>query len=235
MRRWCLLVVSSSLVITVGCGQESYTKRLDATLARLERERRIAKNLMPAPTDKKFQELSIYLRAPKDEAQTKTGQLPVGEGQFDLDASFVDKADAKLHVLARVKLPKKPQAKGVPPAPAPVARGDFPRDVLAILTGEFGSVEGLTTPKFVDENKRGNRFKRLVVTANEKEVKLYTFKQDNYDVALVFVYDPKLRGVLSTKIDLSLETFATGPKAARNYSGSEPEEEDASGGVAVPL
>ncbi len=39
--------LSSALVVAAGCGQESYNKRLDATLARLERERRIAKNLMP--------------------------------------------------------------------------------------------------------------------------------------------------------------------------------------------
>ena len=235
MRRWCLLVCSTALVVAAGCGQESYNKRLDATLARLERERRIAKNLMAPPTDKKFQELAIYVRPPKDETQVKTGQLPVGEGQFELDASFLDKADAALHVLARVKLAKKPQAKGAPPAPAPVPRGDFPRDVLGALASQFGAVEGLTTPKFVDENKRGNLFKRLVVIANDKEVKLYTYKKDNYDVALIFVYDPKLRGALSTKIDLCLETFATGPKASRNYTGGEPEETDAAGSAVTPM
>ena len=117
-----------------------------------------------------------------------------------------------------------------------MARGDFPRDVLAVLTSVYGPVEGLTTPKFVDENKRGNRFKRLVVTANEKEIKLYTYKQDNYDVALIFVYDSKLRGALSSKIDLCLETFATGSKAGRIYNNGEAEEEDTSGGGApVPM
>lgn len=235
MRRWCLLLLAPSLLAVAGCGRESYAKRLDATVERMKRERRIEKNLNPAPKgDKRFTELAIFVRPPKDEAAAKTGQLPVGEGQFDLDASFADpKADSKLHVLARVKLPKKPATKGAPPPPPPAARGDFPRDVLAVLAGEFGQVEGLTNPKFVDESKRGNRFKRLVVTANEKEVKLYTYKQDNHDVALVFVYDPKLRGVLNNKIDLCLETFAVGPKAGRNYNGDEPEEEEA--GAVVPM
>ena len=238
MRRWSLLLISPALILLCGCcGQDSYNKRLATTLERLERERRISKNLMPAPTDKRFQDLSIYIQPPKDEALAKAGQLPVGEGQYELDSSFLDPAGAELHLLARVKLPKKPVTKGAAPAPAPVARGDFPRDVLAVLTSHYGPVEGFATPKFVDENKRGNRFKRLVVTANEKEVKLYTFKQDNYDVALSFVYDPKLRGALSSKIDLCLETFATGPKASRNYSsGGEAEDEDASGGsAAVPM
>ena len=234
MRRWCLLILSTTLVTALGCGQESYNKRLAATLERLERERRIEKNLMPAPSDKKFQELSIYLRPPKDEAQTKTGQLPVGEGQFELDSSFVDKAGPELHLLARVKLPKKPPTKGAPPPPPVVPRGEFARDVLAVLASVYGPVEGFTTPKFVEESKRGNRFKRLVVTANEKEVKVYTYKQDNYDVALVFVYDPKLRGALSSKIDLCLESFASGPKASRYYSGSEPDD-DASGSAVVPM
>ncbi len=237
MRRRCLLVMASALVVAFGCGQESYNKRLAATLARLERERRIEKNLMPVPGEKKFQDLSIYIRPPKDEALAKTGQLPVGEGQYEIDSSFLDKSGAELHLLSRVKLPKKPATKGAPPVAPTVARGDFTRDVLAVLTSVYGPVEGFATPKFVDESKRGNRFKRLVVTANDKEVKLYTYKQDNHEVALVFVYDPKLRGPLSTKIDLCLETFATGPKAARIYNGGESEQDDSGGGggPAVPM
>lgn len=238
MRRvLCWLVMASGLVLAVGCGQDSYNKRLAATLERLERERRIEKNLMPAPGEKRFQDLSIYIRPPKDEALAKTGQLPVGEGQFEMDASFLDlKSGATLHLLSRVKLPKKPATKGAPPVPPAPLRGDLTRDVLAILTNAYGPVEGFATPKFVDESKRGNRFKRLVVTANDKEVKLYTYKQDNHEVALVFVYDSKLRGALSTKIDLCLETFATGPKAARNYSGGEAEQDDSGGGgPAVPM
>ena len=154
--------------------------------------------------------------------------MPVAEGQYELDASFADKGDAVLHLLARVKLPKKATPKGAPPPPPTSQRGDFTRDVLAVLGSVYGSVEGLANPKFVDESKRGNRFKRLVVTANDKELKLYTYKQDNYEAALIFVYDPKLKGPLSSKIDLCLETFATGVRADRSSRGGEPDEEEVS-------
>ena len=236
MRRWSWLVISSALVCLVGCfGQDSYNKRLASTLERLERSRRVEKNLMPAPDEKKYKDLAIYVRPPKDEAQAKAGQLPAGEGQFEVDSSFLDKQSAALHLLARVKLPKKAPTKGAAPTPTPAPRGEFTRDVLNVLISVYGPIEGLATPKFVDESKRGNRFKRLVVAANDKEVKLYTYKQDNYEVALVFVYDSKLRGALSSKIDLCLETFATGAKATQNYnSGGQPDEEDASGGGAPP-
>lgn len=237
MRRWCLLVSTSALVFVVGCfGQKSYTERLDHTLARLERERRIAKNLMPAPEEKKYKDLSIYVRPPKDEAQAKTGQLPAGEGQFEVDSSFLDKSGAALHLLGRVKLPKKAPTKGAAPTAAPPPRGEFTRDVLNILTTVYGPVEAFTTPKFVDEKKGPNQFKRLIVAANDKEVKLYTYKKDNHEVALVFAYDPKLRGPLSGKIDLCLETFATGARATQYYSnGGEPEEEDAASSAPVPM
>lgn len=235
MRRWCLLVSISSLIFGVGCfGQKSYTDRLDHTLSKLERERRITKNLMPAPDDKKFKDLAVYIRPPKEEVMAKTGQLPAGEA-FELDASFLDKTDAALHLLARVKLPKKTPTKGAAPTPTPAPRGDFTRDVLNVLASVYGSVDGLTTPKFVDEKKGNNRFKRLVVTANDKEVRLYTYKKDNHDVALVFVYDPKLKGLLSTKIDLCLETFAVGAKATQILNGGQDEDEDPSGGGGAPV
>ena len=200
---------------------------MDKTLEQLEYTRRLNKNLMP-PAEKKFKDLAIYLRTPKDQALAKAGQLPVTEGQFDLDASFNDsKADANLHVLARVKMPKKAAAKGAPPPPPPPQRGEFVGDVLGVLASVFGSPDGLVTPKFSDEVKKGNRFKRLIFTANDKEVKLYIFKEGNHEVALIFVYDPKLKGPLSSKIDLCLESFATGPKATpallRRGSDEEPE------------
>jgi hypothetical protein len=106
------------LVAAIGCGRENYQKRIDAQLEKLRYDRRVEKSLMKPPTDKKFDDLSIFVRPPKEETQAKAGQLPVTEGQFDLDASFTDKSDSALHVLARVKMPKKAAAKGAP-APAP--------------------------------------------------------------------------------------------------------------------
>ena len=236
MRRWCLLVSTTALVFVTGCfGQKSYSDRLTHNLDRLQRMRRVEKYLMPAPDDKKYKDLAIYIRAPRDEAQAKASLLP--EGPFDLESSFLDdKTGAILHLLARVKLPKKPQTKGAAPAPVPAPRGDFTRDVLNVLSGVYGSVEGLTTPKFVDERKGSNSLKRLVVTANEKEIKLYTYKKDNHEVALVFVYDPNLKGPLSGKIDLCLETFAAGARATQIYNNNGQEaDEDVSGATSAPM
>jgi hypothetical protein len=237
MRRvWMVMAMAMLVVAAVpGCGRKSYEDRLNARIAELEYERRVSKNLMPAPGEKKFQDLGIYLRPPKEQALAKTVQLPVTEGQFDLEASFNDtKADSVLHVLARVKMPKKAPAKGAPPPPPPPQRGEFVGDVLGTLSTVFGSPEGLQTPKFSDEVKKRNRFKRLIFPANDKEVKLYTYKEGNAEVALIFIYAPSLRNALSSKIDLCLETFATGARATRLYSGGAPEEE-AESGPTVPL
>ncbi len=70
MRRVWVVIASAMLLASVGCGRESYVKRLDATLAKLDYDRRLKKNLMEAPKeDKKFSELTIYVRAPKEEAR----------------------------------------------------------------------------------------------------------------------------------------------------------------------
>jgi hypothetical protein len=238
MRRvWVLMVMALLVLVFVavpGCGRKSYEERLDKTIEQLKYTRRLNKELMPPPGDKKFQDLGIYFRPPKEQALAKTVQLPVAEGQFDLDASFNDKTDSALHILARVKMPKKAAAKGAPPPPPPPQRGEFVGDVLSVLSGVFGSPDGLQTPKFSDEVKKGNRFRRLIFTANDKEVKVYTYKEATTEVALIFVYAPSLRNALSSKIDLCLETFATGAKANRLYTGGAPEEE-ADSGPPVPL
>ena len=234
MRRCALLVLSSTMLLAGCFGRDSYEKRMEHRLEEIRYKRRLDSNLMARPNDKKFEDLAIHVRPPKDEDLTRTSQLPVPEGQYELDASFVDKAGPALHLLARVKLPKKAPAKGAPAPPPPTQRGEFTRDVLAILTGFYPQVEGLMTPKFVDESKKGNRFKRLVTTVNDKgvdkELKLYTYKDGNYEAALIFVYDSKQRGTLGPKIDLCLETFATGPRATRIFGGGQADDEDAAGG-----
>ena len=235
MRRVWVVIASAALVLGVGCGRKSYEERLGKTLEKLDYDRRLKKNLMEPPTEKKFIDNAIYVRAPKEEGLAKTGQLPVGEGQFDLDASFNDKTESTLHVLARVKKAKKAQTKGAPPVAAPPPRGEFVGEVLGILSSVFGSPEVLQTPKFSDESRRGgNRFKRLIFTAGDKEVKLYTYKQGNHEVALVFVYDAKIKGPISSKIEYCLDSFATADKAVRLYSGGAADEE-ADSGPAVPL
>ena len=227
MRRVWVLISSALLVTSFGCGKESYEKRLNRTLEKLKYENRIRKNLMEAVNEKKFQDLGIYIRPPKDEAYAKTGQLPVTEGQFDLDASFNDKSDASLHLLARVKMPKKAPTKGAPPPPPPPQRGEFAGDVIGVLSTVFGSPDVLQTPKFSEENKKQNRFRRLIFNANDKDINVYLYKQDGHEVALIFVYDPKLKNQLSSKIELCLESFATGEKAKRLFSGGGEEEPEA--------
>ncbi len=231
MRRVWLMIASASLITAIGCGKENYDKRMEKSLEKMKYDQRIKKNLMPEPKDdKKFTDLAIYVRPPKEEVAAKTGELPVGEGQFDLDASFYDNTDSKLHVLARVKRAKKPPAKGAPPAPAPTARGGFDGDVLTVVSSVFGSPDALLTPKFVEEQtKRGNRFKRLIFSAGEAEVKIYIYKKDNYEVALIFVYNTKLKGPISTKIDMCLDTFATGQTATNLYNGGHHDDEAESG------
>ncbi len=235
MRRVWLVIVSAAVITAFGCGRDNYEKRLAKTLEKLEYERRVKKNLMPPVNEKKFVDLTLWVLPPKEEALAKTGQLPVTEGQFDLDASFNDKAESALHVLARVKLPKKAATKGAPPPPPPVARGDFTRDVLGVLASVFGSAEALENPKLVEESKRGNRFKRLIFAANDKEIRAYFYKQDTHEVALIFVYDAKLKANLASKVDLCLETFRAGPKAAQLFNGNADEESDGGSGPAVPL
>jgi hypothetical protein len=227
MRRVWVVITSALLVAGIGCGRKSYEERLDKTVEKLKYDRRLKQNLMDPPNEKKFQDLSIYLRAPKEQALAKTGQLPVTEGLFDLDASFNDKTESSLHVLARVKMPKKAPAKGAPPPPALPPRGEFVGEVLGVLSTLYNSPEALQTPKFSDEvtPKAKNRFKRLIFAANDKEVKLYTYKEGIHEVALIFVYDSKIKGVISSKIELCLDSFAVGEKAKRLYSGGAADEE----------
>jgi hypothetical protein len=234
MRRVWVVIAMASLVAGIGCGRQNYQKRLDDTLAKLDYDRRVRKNLMDAPKEeKKFTELSIYIRAPKDEALAKAGQLPVSEGSFDLDASFIDSKDASstMHILARVKMPKKPATKGAAPVAAPPPRLEFVGEVLGVLSNIFNAPDALQAPKFSDEKraKSGNSFKRLIFNANDKEVKLYTYKQGNHEVALIFVYDPKVKSAMSQKIEYCLDTFAAGDKAKRLYEGGTPEDEGESG------
>jgi hypothetical protein len=239
MRRvWVVIAMAAVVALGgVGCGRKSYEERLAKTLEKLEYDRRLKKNVMDPPKDeKRFLDLAIYVRAPKEEAITKAGQLPVSEGIFDLDASFNDAKDGStMHILARVKQQKTQATKGAPAVAAPPPRAEFVGEVLRILNEVFNSPESLQTPKFTEEvrPRSGNRFKRLIFTANDKEVKLFTYKEKNHEVALIFVYDTKLKGLMANKIEFSLDSFAIGDKATRLYRGGSPEEEEP--GAPVPL
>lgn len=229
MRRFLVVSAVALLVPIVGCaGRASYEKRMEATLNLLKYTKRLNANLMPAPSDKKYTDAAIYVRPPKEQVEAKTFLLRAPEGQFDLESSFNDKTESALHLLARIKKPKKPAAKGAPPAAAPAApRGDFIGDVVAVLAEVFGASDALQPTKFKDETKGSiegvpkNVFKRLIFTSADgaKEIAVYVYKQDIHEVALVFVYDTKIRQTISSKLELCLGSFSVGQKATNKFNG----------------
>lgn len=238
MRRFGVMVAVAAVVGLVGgCNRDRYVERQERFLADLKYDKDVKDNLMPPTTEKKFVDLAIYLQAPKEEALAKAGMLSVADGQFDLDASFADKSDAFLHVLARVKQAKKAPTKGAAPAPVQAPRGVFNDDVKAVLTNQGFEVSDAKPAR--DEQKRvgqksaGNQYDRLGFKGAGKEGRLYSFKNGNHEVALIFVYDPKLKNEVSHKIDLCLQKFAVGPVASKRLSGGGGDEAEA--GPAGPL
>ncbi len=80
----------------------------------MDYDARLNKQLMPAATKPKWDELLIHVRPPREMVQAKEFLLTAPEpGKFDLEASFYEpqKKDeaaktVNLHVLARIKQPK---------------------------------------------------------------------------------------------------------------------------------
>jgi hypothetical protein len=70
-------------------------------------------------------------------------------------------------------------------------------------------------------------------TVGDREVRVHTIKEGSHEVALIYIFDPKVKATVGPAIELSLETFAVGPKAKRLYTGGSEEEPEA--GPAVPL
>lgn len=232
MRRLLATLAVSALLLAGGCGGRSYEVRLDKTLEEMRYRKRLDDNLMPAPTKTKLETHNIFVRPPKNLAQSKEFLLTVLEpGKFDVADSFSDpEKGALMHVLARVKLPKAPAKKGAPePAPT-AARGDFTGDVVALLNGVY-NVE-VDSSKAKEETKKKNTFKHLAFEANGKNVQVYFYggKNQPYEVALIFEYPKDAQSALVSKIDLSLGSFATAERARRSYSGSVGEEEASEGG-----
>ena len=236
MRRAWVVIAFAGLVAAVGCGKENYEKRMNARLEQLKYERRVEKNLMKAPGDKKFQDFKIFIRPPKEEAQAKTGAAPGGGGPVRARArpSATRIRPCTSWPGSRCPRSRRPRGPRRPRRPRP--RGEFVGDVLGVLATQFNSPDALQTPKFSDEVKKANRFKRLTFTANDKQVRLYTLKEGTHEVALVFVYDPKAKDAkvsMDSAIELALETFATGEKATRLYNGGSEEEPES--GPVVPM
>jgi len=232
MRRVMALVATTVLVLSGGCGSKSYEFRLDRTLENMRYRKRLDDNLMPPPAKgiAPFEELGIFLRPPKGLVQAKEFQMTVLEpGQFDLASSFFEEKKQNLHVLARVKKPKASASKKAPaPTPADTAvRGEFNQDVVAIVGNVYGVADDLEVGKFKEVTKKANKFRYHTFATGDKNVQVYLYKFDPYEVALIFDYPSSEQANLSSRINLALESFAVGPRAKSRYAGAvEGEEEE---------
>jgi hypothetical protein len=232
MRRVLAMLATATLLVVVGCGTKSYEVRLDKTLADMKYRDRLDRNLAAAPTKPKFEELQIYVRPPLKLQQTKAFMLGAPEpGQFDLEASFDEPPKQSMHILARVK--QKKAASKTKKAEVPTNRGEFNRDVLAILNSAYTPPPELTIEQFKEEKQKSNTFKKRVFQGNNKYVQVYLYgpKGGDHEVALVFEFPASEQAALISKIGLCLESFATGQKARRAFAGTGTEEE---GSVAAP-
>jgi hypothetical protein len=227
MRRvLALLLGTATLLYIAGCGAKSYETRLDETLNDMKYQDRLNRLLLP-PLEKKWHEMSIYLRPPKNLVQSKAWALaPTEPGKFDLEASFNEPSKQDMHVLVRVKRSKGASKKGAAPNPADtVDRTNFTGDVLAVLNDTYKPAEELVITKFKAETKKKNEYKFQAITANDKNIQIYFYKQEPYDVALVFEYPKSEQASLFSKIGLCLESFAVGERAGRIFAGKNGDEE----------
>jgi hypothetical protein len=228
MRRVFATLTTTALLLACGCGGRSYELRLETTYNNMQYKRRLDNNLMPPATKTKLETLNIYVRPPKPLDASKEFLLTALEpGKFDDAESFSDK-QAQLHILARVKLPKAAPKKGAP-APPPNTRGEFVTDVVGLLNSVY-NVE-VDAAKAKEDTKKNNRYKRLLFEGNGKDVQVYFYgaKSQPYEIALIFEYPKTEAKSISPKIELALESFATGQKAQSAFTGGGEAEAEAAG------
>jgi hypothetical protein len=209
-----------TLALAVGCSGR-YEYRLEKTLDQMKYQQRLDQFLNPAETGA-FQELGIFLRTPMpmQKAQQNVGLPSVDPAQYEIVSTFVDSASrARLHVLSRVKRPKKPPAKKGEAPPVEVPRGEFVADVLALLAQDLGNPEATAAAPKAD--KKGiNDFRKLVFKdSSGNDTQVYFSKVDIYDTALVWVVPPAAEKGLATGRDLALEVFSVGPRALNKFRG----------------
>lgn len=265
MKRLLAITLSGAFVLMLGCSQ-SYEVRLNKTLEQLRYMQRLDQYLQPAAAGQ-FQELAIFLRPPKplQEAQAKAlVGLTEEPGRYDLAVSFLGQPPAapkaeggqqppqqpqanqgtppriiRLHVLARVKMAKRPgaaTAKKAEEAPveAVVPRGDFVTDVRTLLASDYGAGEEVLSEPLKNDKKKSNDYKRLVFPApsNGDDIRVFFYKQGEYDVALIWDIPPDQvkSPTVTTGMELCLEILAVGPRAQRAFSGAVVGDEEIGGG-----
>ncbi len=227
MNRVMAMVVAGAFVLAVGCGTQSYEKRLEKTIENMNYQKRLNASLTDAPAKGKLQELQIYVRPPKNmTGPAQTFQLAVVEpGRFDLESSFIEPQKQSLHLLARVKRPKTPTTKKAPAPPKPPPRGDFNTEVVDLVKSVY-EVE-LDPGQFKEDNRRENTFRSKTIDLNERIIQVYLYggKNNPHEVALIFEYPKSERNAVDPKIALCLESFAVGERARRAFAGGDVEEE----------
>jgi hypothetical protein len=237
MKRALTLLLTTIAVIGLGCGTNSYERRISETEKAIKEQIKLDHYLIPAPTGK-FQEFGFYLRPPKPLAPTPKFQLTdLTPGVYDVDGSFLSPKGAagsmNLHFLGRRKLAKKAPSKK--PTPADTAqRGPFVQDVQGMLGAVYGGpAQGETKVTAVE--KTPNTYKRQIVPINETtKVQVYYYNQkvgqDTYDAALIWELPNAPQATMDTAIDLTLKSFAVGTKAMRAFRGETTEEAPAAEG-----
>jgi hypothetical protein len=213
MKRLGALTGTAILIVIAGCGK-FYDKRLETTIDNMKYLKVLDRYLSSAPTGGKWQELSIYVRPPRNVKETKEFQLPVDPGMYDLTASFLGASKENLHVLARVKRASTPTKK----TPAPTAnRHDFSQDVFALVNSAYGIELGKDDSKEArkkrEEKKRYNTFVHYNAPVADRTVQVYMNKTEPYDVALIFEYPSSEQAAETEPIKYTLESFAVGKRA----------------------
>jgi hypothetical protein len=240
MKRAFAIVANACLILALGCSNYDY--RLGKTLDEMRYKKRLDDNLMPAATKAKLEELQVFVRPPKNlKGPTQTFALTVIEpGRFDVENSFIDEAKQEsLHILVRVKKPKAPAStkKGAAPTEA-APRGDFMADVIEIIKNVYGADLEVNQfkPDVKSHGSRTNDFKLKTLDLTAKEVQIYFYgdKNASHEVALIFDYSKEEKKTIDSKIRLSLEAFAVGEAARREFSGGEGEGGEEGGGGEPP-
>ena len=224
MNRVIAMIVAGIFVLAVGCGTQSYEKRLEKTIENMNYQKRLNANLTDAPAKGKLQELQIYIRPPRNmTGPTPTFQLAaVDPEKFDLVSTFSEPQKQSLHVLARVKGPKTPTKKAPTPSENP-PQGDFITEIMDVVRRVYG-VE-LNPGDFKEDIRRNNTFRSKTVEINEKIIQIYICggKSSSHEVALIFEFPKTERTPLDPKIGLCLESFAVGERARRAFAGGDVE------------
>jgi len=205
MRRALAVLLTATTVAALGCGGAEYEERLGRTINAMKNKVLMDQYLSP-PVGGPFSELGITLRPLKTMSGPQAfrpGAVP--PGLYDLAQSFIGpagKADSlNLHVLARRKGGKKPDAKE---AAATAARGEFASDVANTLATIYASDP--PQPVKGGVSRGSNNFKFL--KSNSVKVYVYEKSADKDAPGAALIWEGPGFTVLKDQINGTLEGFS---------------------------